>query len=191
MTSFDGYPMAQQGRAGVALFSAAIASFFGGMVGVIILAAFAPALARVALSFGSPEYIALITVGLLAAALVGDGSPSRSLAAVIFGLILGIVGTDVGTGVQRYTFGVLLLGDGINLVVVTVGLFGIAEVLSNVGRTRPSGDMLGQVIWRSLLPERDDWRRSVFPQYAAQPSGRRLVFYPEPVRHFRPLWPMP
>lgn len=178
VTCLDGYPMAQNGRAGVALFSTTIASFFGGIVGVVILAAFAPALASIALSFGSPEYFALITVGLLAAALVGDGSPSRALATVVFGLMLGIVGTDVGTGVQRYTFGNLQLADGIDLVVVTTGLFGISEVLANVGRINGGGASVGTVTWRSMLPTRSDWLRSVFPAIRGTTIGAILGILP-------------
>lgn len=178
VTSLDGYPMAQNGRAGVALFATTIASFIGGMIGVIILAAFAPALAAVALSFRSPDYFALIAVGLLAAALIGDSSPFRSLAAVLMGLLLGIVGTDVGTGTLRYTFGIPELGDGINLVVVTVGLFGIAEVISNVGRIRPKGETLQNVSWRSMIPTRDDWRRSFFPTVRGTTIGSLLGILP-------------
>lgn len=178
VTCLDGYPMTRNGRAGVALFATTIASFFGGMIGVIILAAFAPALAKVALSFGSPEYFALIAVGLLAAALIGDGSLSRSLAAVVFGLMLGIIGTDVNTGTPRYTFDILKLGDGINLVVVTVGLFGISEVLANVGRVNSKNSALRHISWRSMLPTREDWGRSVFPAIRGTSIGAILGILP-------------
>ena len=159
VTCLDGYPMAQQGRAGVALFATTLASFTGGVVGILLMAAFAPALAAVALNFGSAEYFSLMVLGLLAAALVGDGSPSRSLAMVVFGLLLGIVGTDVNTGLRRYTFDMIELADGLNLVVVTTGLFGIAEVIANAGRTHRPAISAKDVTWRSMLPTRDDWRR--------------------------------
>ncbi|ADZ70903.1 tripartite tricarboxylate transporter permease [Polymorphum gilvum] len=174
----DGYPMARQGRAGVALFMTTIASFFGGIVGIVILAAFAPALARVALSFGSPEYFSLMVVGLLAAALVGDGSPSRSLAMVVLGLLLGIVGTDVNSGVRRFTGGLPELSDGVNLVILTTGLFGISEVILNAGRIKRGSVRPVDVSWRSMLPTADDWRRSVLPSLRGVSVGSVLGILP-------------
>ncbi|WP_114965890.1 tripartite tricarboxylate transporter permease [Alkalilacustris brevis] len=174
----DGYPMTQKGRAGVALFATTIASFFGGMVGIFILAAFAPVLARLALSFGSPEYFALMVLGLLAAALVGGASPARSLAMVLLGLLFGIVGTDVNSGYQRYTFGIPQLGDGLNLVIVTTGLFGIAEVINNAGRIRKGSVKALDISWRSMLPTRDDWRRSVLPAIRGSAVGSTLGVLP-------------
>lgn len=174
----DGYPMARQGRAGVALFATTIASFAGGMVGILILAAFAPALARIALTFGSPEYFALMAVGLLAAALVGDGSPARSLAMVVLGLLLGIVGTDVNSGVRRFTGGFPELGDGLNLVIITTGLFGISEVIANAGRIKRGTVQAMNVTWRSLLPTRDDWKRSLMPAIRGTGIGSVLGILP-------------
>ncbi|QJR19632.1 tripartite tricarboxylate transporter permease [Pelagibacterium halotolerans] len=178
VTCLDGYPMARKGRAGVALFATTIASFIGGLVGILILAAFAPVLARIALTFGSPEYFALMTVGLLAAALVGDGSPSRSLAMVLLGLLLGIVGTDVNSGVRRFTGGFSELGDGLNLVIVTTGLFGISEVIANAGRIKSGAVRSLNVTWRSLLPTREDWKRSVAPQIRGTSIGALLGILP-------------
>jgi putative tricarboxylic transport membrane protein len=174
----DGYPMSQQGRAGVALFATTIASFIGGVVGIMILAAFAPALAKVALSFGSPEYFALMAVGLLAAALVGDGSPARSLAMVALGLLLGIVGTDINSGIRRFTGGFPQLSDGMNLVIVTTGLFGISEVLANAGRIKRGAVKSLNITWRSLLPTRDDWKRSVMPTFRGMSIGSVLGILP-------------
>lgn len=174
----DGYPMTKKGRAGVALFATTIASFFGGMIGIFILAAFAPVLAKVALSFGSPEYFALMALGLLAAALVGDNSPTRSLAMVLLGLLLGIVGTDVNSGYQRYTFGFSNLGDGLNLVIVTTGLFGIAEVINNAGRLTKASTVKVDVTWRSMLPTREDWKRSGLPAGRGAGIGSILGILP-------------
>src|SRR5204862_5426801 len=120
MTCLDGYQMARQGRAGPALAIAALGSFFAGTVGTLLIAFVGPPLAEVALKFGSPEYFSLMLMGLVAAAVLAQGDMEKSLAMVVFGLLLGIVGTDVNTGVQRFTFGVTELSDGIGFIVVAV-----------------------------------------------------------------------
>ncbi|MBO0344696.1 tripartite tricarboxylate transporter permease [Roseibium sp. CAU 1637] len=178
VTCLDGYPMACQGRAGVALFITTIASFFGGVVGILMLATFAPALARVALSFGSAEYFSLMVVGLMAAALVGDGSPLRSTTSVVLGLLIGVAGTDVNSGTWRFTFGFPALSDGINLVVITTGLFGIAEVINNAGRIGQGEVRRVKVDWRSMLPTRDDWRKSILPALRGSGIGALLGILP-------------
>ena len=160
VTCLDGYPMARQGRAGIALFLTTIASFVGGVTGVVVLAAFAPALARVALSFGSPEYFSLMVLGLIMAALVGEGSQLRSLAMVIFGLLLGIVGIDVSTGQPRFMFDWNELGGGINLVIIATGLFGVAEIMANAGRMRDPVMKPADISFRSMIPTREDMRLS-------------------------------
>jgi TctA family transporter len=160
VTCLDGYPMARQGRAGVALFLTTVASFVGGVIGVVVLAAFAPALARVALSFGSPEYFSLMVLGLIMAALVGEGSQLRSLAMVIFGLLLGIVGIDVSTGQPRFMFDWNELGGGINLVIIATGLFGVAEIMANAGRMRDPVMKPADISFRSMIPTREDMRLS-------------------------------
>ena len=106
VTCIDGYQMARQGRAGPALAIAAIGSFFAGTVGTLLIALAGPPLAEVALKFGAPEYFSLMLMGLVAAAILAQGDMVKSLAMVAVGLLFGIVGTDVNTGVQRYTFGV-------------------------------------------------------------------------------------
>src|SRR5690606_17785248 len=138
--------------AGVALFVTTIASFVGGIVGVIVLSAFAPILAQFALSFGSPEYFSLMVLGLIMAALVGEGSQLRSLAMVLFGLVLGIVGTDVGTGQSRFMFGWSELAEGINLVIIATGLFGVAEVMANAGRMGDPTVRPADISLRSMIP---------------------------------------
>lgn len=158
VTCLDGYPLARKGRAGVALFITTIASFVGGIAGVIVLAAFAPVLARFALAFGSPEYFSLMVLGLIMAALVGEGSQLRSLAMVIFGLLLGIVGTDVSTGQPRFMFGWNELSEGINLVIIATGLFGVAEVMANAGRMRDPTMRPADISFRSMIPTREDIR---------------------------------
>src|SRR3984957_8128328 len=125
----DGFPMAKQGRAGVALFMTTIASLCGSVVGIIIIALFAPPLASVALSFGSPEYFALVVLGMTGAAVLGRGSVLHSLTSVVIGMVVGLVGIDVSSGAERFTFGETTLLDGLNIAVVAMGLFGIAEIV--------------------------------------------------------------
>src|SRR3954449_1450202 len=133
VTCIDGYQMARQGRAGPALAIAALGSFFAGTVGTLLMALFGPPLAEIALKFGSPEYFSLMLMALVAAAVLAQGDMLKSLAMVVIGLLLGIVGSDVNTGVQRFSFGVTELSDGIGFIVVAVGMFAIGEIISNLG----------------------------------------------------------
>src|SRR5437868_3001176 len=132
MTCIDGYQMARQGRAGPALAIAAIGSFFAGTFGTLLIAVAGPPLAEVALKFGSPEYFSLMLMGLVAAAVLAQGDMEKSLAMVVLGLLFGIVGTDVNTGVQRFTFAVTELSDGIGFIVVAVGVFAIGAIVNNL-----------------------------------------------------------
>jgi TctA family transporter len=159
VVTLDGYPMAQQGRAGVALFMTTIASFFGSVLGVVLLAGFAPLLARGAMAFQAPEYFALMVLGLMAAALLTHGSPLRGLIMVVLGLLLGTVGTDLQTGSFRFVFGVPQLVDGVGLVAMAMGLFGVAEVIANAARGGAPAARSPR--WREMLPTRADWRAAM------------------------------
>src|SRR6195256_488937 len=161
VTCIDGYQMARQGRAGPALAIAAIGSFFAGPVGTLLIALAGPPLAEIALKFGSPEYFSLMLMGLVAAAVLAQGDMVKSLAMVVLGLLLGIVGTDVNTGVQRFSFGVTELSDGIGFIVVAVGVFAIGEIIANLGDPEQRSVFAAKV--SSLLPSRDDWKRSIGP----------------------------
>ncbi|HWE18246.1 MAG TPA: tripartite tricarboxylate transporter permease, partial [Hyphomicrobiaceae bacterium] len=132
VTCIDGYQMARQGRAGPALAIAAIGSFFAGTVGTLLIALFAPPLAEFALQFGSPEYFSLMLMGLVAAAALSQGDVAKSLAMVTLGLLLGIVGNDVLSGMPRFAFGVTELTDGIGFIVLAVGVFAIGEIIANL-----------------------------------------------------------
>src|SRR6266850_2489790 len=132
VTCLDGYQMARQGRAGPALAIAALGSFFAGCVATLIIAVAAPPLAEVALKFGPAEYFSLMVFGLVAATVLAHGSLIKAVAMVVFGLLLGIIGTDVNSGVLRFTFGVPELSDGIGFVQVAMGMFGTAEIISNL-----------------------------------------------------------
>lgn len=152
--------MAKQGRAGVALFTTTIASFVGSIVGLILLAGFSPLLAFFATRFQSQEYFMLMALGLLAAALLSSGSPWRALTTVAFGLILGIVGLDGSSGIYRFTFGVPQLFEGLPLVAIALGLFGLPEIFNSVSKPRPSISAR-EVSFGSMWPTREDWRRSI------------------------------
>ncbi|MCI5075078.1 tripartite tricarboxylate transporter permease [Oricola sp.] len=162
VTCLDGYPMSKQGRAGVALFMTTITSFVGGCIGIVLMIGFAPALSRFALSFSSAEYFSIMLLGLVAASTLSVGSPLKGLAMVVMGIALGLVGIDVTSGHPRYTFGVIRLMDGVNLLALGMGLFGVAEILNNLGK--PTQQLkAGSVTLRSLLPSREDWKASVMP----------------------------
>ena len=163
VTGIEGYPMALKGRAGPALFMKAIASFFGTFVGVILLAGFSVPLASVALRFGPQEYVALMALGLIAASMIGTGRSIRSLASVALGLALGLVGLDLNSGVARFTFGVTELFDGLPLVAVAIGLFGLPEIIANAGRVELPKILESKIRMRDMWPSREDWRRSVMP----------------------------
>src|SRR5215468_3577812 len=161
MTCIDGYEMTRKGRAGAALAIAAVGSYIAGTVSVVGLMFLAPPLAAFALRFGPPEYLALLTLGLLVLAYMSSGSMLKSLAMAALGLLLGMIGIDQMTGYFRYAYGVVELGDGLGVVPIAVGLFGIAEVLATAGQEVPPQVLKPKL--RELLPSRREWRESVMP----------------------------
>ncbi len=161
MTCIDGYAMARKGRAGPALAIAAIGSFIAGTVSVIALMLLAPPLANFALRFGPPEYFALLLLGLLVLAYMSGGSMAKSLVMAVLGLLLGMVGIDQMSGYFRFAYGLVELGDGLGVVPIAVGLFGIAEVLATAGQEVPPTVLRPKL--RELLPSRTEWRDSVMP----------------------------
>jgi TctA family transporter len=166
----DGYPMAKQGRAGVALFMTTVASFVGAFIGLIVLALFTPAIAELGLKFGPAEYFAMMVLGLIAASTMASGSPVKGVAMVVLGLLLGMIGTDVNSGVARYDFGIPELSDGLNLVALAMGVFGIAEVINSINNVRRGGTG-GKITMRSMLPTRDDNKRSILPMMRGTAVG--------------------
>jgi TctA family transporter len=162
VTCLDGHPLARQGKGGAALFMAMFASFLGGCMGILLMMFFSPVIARLALSFGPAEYFAIMVLGLLAASTLALGSPLKGIAMVVLGLVLGVVGTDVNSGVARFTFDIPEATDGLSIVSVAMGLFGIADCLRNVNRI--GGTIMGGgVSVRSVRPQSDDIRRSRLP----------------------------
>ena len=161
-TCFDGYQMARKGRAGAALGIAAIASFIAGTVGVVGIMLVAPPLARVALAFSSPEYFALMALGLAMVVLLAGRSMVKALLAMLLGLWLAGVGTDLFSQTSRFTFGQMELLSGIDFVVVAIGVFAIGEVLANMeGRTEATALPVPRG-WRNLLPTWQDMKDSRF-----------------------------
>jgi putative tricarboxylic transport membrane protein len=161
MTCIDGHAMAKKGRAGAALCIAAIGSWIAGTFGVVVLTVVAPPLATLAVKFGPPEYTALLILGLIFLAYMSSSSLIRTLLMACMGLLLGMIGIDNMTGHFRYSFDLAELGDGIGIVPVAVGLFGLGEILST-----PSHNVVGEVIQpklRDLLPNRQEWREAAFP----------------------------
>ncbi|MCC7226764.1 MAG: tripartite tricarboxylate transporter permease, partial [Burkholderiaceae bacterium] len=132
VTTLDGHAMAKNGRAGAALAIAALASFFAGSVATLLLAAFAPPLAEVAFKFGPAEYFSLMVLGLVGAVVLASGSLPKAICMILLGLLLGMVGTDVNSGVARFDFGVPELQDGLDFAIVAMGVFGFAEIMSNL-----------------------------------------------------------
>lgn len=158
VTALDGYQMARNGRAGAALAIAALGSLFAGVVGTLLLAALAPQLARVAIGFGAAEYFSLMVLGLVATVVLASGPVLKAIAMIILGLLLGTVGTDINSGVERFTFGSFALADGIDFVVVAMGVFGLTEILRNVARPE-TRELLTQKVGGIGLT-RDDVRRA-------------------------------
>jgi TctA family transporter len=177
VTCIDGYQMARQGRAGAALAVAAIGSFFAGCVGTIFVAAFGPPLALLAQQFNSPDYFSLMMLGLLMAIILARGSVLKALAMVMIGLLLGLVGTDVSTGVVRYTFGISAIWDRIDFLPLVIGLFGIVEVIRNLEQ----GDYERTAIrtkFRNLWPKLSDLREAWQPILRGTGLGAILGILP-------------
>ncbi|AOG05648.1 tripartite tricarboxylate transporter permease [Bosea sp. RAC05] len=160
VTCIDGHEMAKQGRAGTALAIAAIASFFAGTMATIVIAVMSVPLSVLALKFTAVEYFSLLVLGLIAAVALAHGSVAKSLAMVLLGLLLGLVGIDVSSGAARMTFGIAELSDGLDFVPIAMGLFGLGEIIANL--ERPAERRVVSQKVRDLIPSRADLR-AAFP----------------------------
>jgi putative tricarboxylic transport membrane protein len=158
VTTLEGYKMARNGRAGAALATAAIGSFFAGSVATILVAASGPLLTQVALSFGPADYFSLMLLGLIISAVLAQGSVIKSIGMVVLGVALGLVGTDVQTGQQRFTFGIPELSDGIGFVPVAMGIFGLGEIILNLERPESRSVLTTKV--GSLFLTKEEWKRA-------------------------------
>jgi putative tricarboxylic transport membrane protein len=163
VTCLDGYEMAKRGRAAPALGMSALASFIAGTLAVILLTFIAPPLANVALSFGPPEYFALAFMGLTLVTSLAGESMVKGLMSGVFGLIIACVGVDAVSGEERFTFGSIFLLDGFGFIGVAVGLFAVAEVLTNLEQTMEQIFIKAKFTLRSLFPNLHDWKVSLAP----------------------------
>jgi TctA family transporter len=177
VTCLDGYPLAKQGRAGMALFITTIASFVGASLAIVVMIVLTPALARLAMSFSAAEYFAVMLLGLIAASALSTGSALKGFLMVLIGLALGMIGLDVNSGQARLTFGVFQFLDGISLVALAMGLFGVAEVFNSMAH--PDADRrAARVRLRDLIPTRQEFRASVNPTLRGSLLGTVLGALP-------------
>ena len=176
VTTLDGYQMARRGRAGVALATAAIASFFAGTVSTLLLALFAPPLADFALKFGPADYFSLMVLGLVASVVLARGSLLHAIGMVVLGLLLGLVGTDVNSGMSRYSFDIPQLADGIGFVVVAMGMFGLGEIIRNLEHEKTRTIVATKI--SSLMPTKEDWKRMVAPILRGTALGSAVGILP-------------
>jgi TctA family transporter len=157
VTTIDGYQMARKGRAGPALAAAGLGSFFAGCVGTLILAAFAPPLTELAFKFGPAEYFSLMVLGLIGAVVLASGSLLKAISMIVLGLLLGLVGTDVNSGVARFSFDIPELTDGIGFVVVAMGVFGYGEIISNLSVDPENREIFTAKV-QGLFPTKEDFK---------------------------------
>lgn len=177
VTALDGYQMAKQGHAGAALAIVAVGSFIAGSIGTLIVAGLSPALTKVALSFGPAEYFSMMVLGLLMSVILAHGSVLKSVAMILIGLALGLVGTDINTGVTRFNFGFKDLMDGIGFVTVAMGLFGVAEIIRNLEERQRGGEVEVAKV-SSLIPNREQAKESVGPICRGSALGAFLGILP-------------
>ena len=161
VTAIDGYQMAKKGRAGPALATAALGSFFAGTVATVLLAVAAPPLADVALQFGPAEYFSLMVLGLVASVALASGSLLKAFTMIVLGLLLGLVGSDVETGTQRFTFDMPEMADGLNFVALSMGVFGLGEILRNLEHEHTRSVMVKHV--SGLMLSKADFKRDHRP----------------------------
>src|SRR5829696_1461436 len=176
VTCLDGYQMARQGRAGPALATAALGSFFAGCVATLVIAVAAPPLAEVALKFGPSEYFSLMVFGLIAATVLAHGSLIKAIAMVVWGLLFGIIGTDVNSGVLRFTFDVPELSDGIGFVIVAMGMFGTAEIIGNL-ELKDKREVFTKKLTH-LYPTKEDFKQAWAPVLRGTALGSMLGILP-------------
>ncbi|MFM9974282.1 MAG: tripartite tricarboxylate transporter permease [Beijerinckiaceae bacterium] len=161
VTTLDGHQMAKQGRAGAALATAAIGSFFAGSVATLVIAVLGVPLTALALKFGPADYFALMVMGLIFAVALARGSVLKALAMVCFGLLLGTIGSDLESGEQRLTFGLLELADGLEFATLAMGVIGFAEIMRNLENPETRDVVTGKVT--GLMPTKQDMKDSAMP----------------------------
>ena len=176
VTAIDGYQMARQGKAGKALATAAIGSFVAGTFATVLLALFAPPLADIALQFGAAEYFSLMVVGLVASVVLASGSLLQAFGMIVLGLLMGMAGTDVNSGMERYTFETPYMAEGINFVILAMGMFGLGEIIKNLEEEHLRSAMVSKV--QGLLPNKEDLKRMAWPIVRGTGLGSLLGILP-------------
>jgi TctA family transporter len=176
VTAIDGYQMARKGKAGLALATAALSSFIAGTIATVIIAVAAPALAEVALDFGPADYFSLMLFGLIAAVILAHGSVIKAVGMILVGILLGTIGIDANTGLERYTFGIPAFGDGIDFAVIAMGMFGIGETIANLERRDENRTFLNEV--RGLWPSWTDIKSFIKPALRGTVLGGCLGLLP-------------
>ncbi|MFN4329037.1 MAG: tripartite tricarboxylate transporter permease [Limnobacter sp.] len=176
VTALDGYQMARQGKAGRALATAAIGSFVAGTFATVLLALFAPPLAEIALQFGPAEYFSLMILGLVASVVLASGSLLQAFGMIVLGLLLGMAGTDVNSGIDRYTFDSPYLAEGISFVILAMGMFGLGEIIKNLEEEHTRSSFISKV--EGLMPTREDLKRIVAPVFRGTILGSVLGILP-------------
>ncbi|MEO5694197.1 MAG: tripartite tricarboxylate transporter permease [Usitatibacter sp.] len=177
VTCLDGYQMARQGNAGKALGVAALGSFFAGSVATFLIAGFAPPLAELALKFGPADYFSLMVLGLIAAVVLAHGSVVKAVAMIVLGLLLGLVGTDVNSGVARYSFGLPELIDGLGIGTIAMGMFGFSEIVRNLEQGEEEREVFTKSI-TGLLPNLQDLKQCAWPTIRGTILGSMLGILP-------------
>ncbi|HEY2230873.1 MAG TPA: tripartite tricarboxylate transporter permease, partial [Xanthobacteraceae bacterium] len=178
VTCLDGFPMTKQGRGGVALSLTVFSSFVGASWGITEMIFLSPILVKVALEFGPAEICSLMLLGLLAGSTLARGSPLKGVAMTVLGLMLGIVGSDIETGAERFTFGITELDDGVELIALALGLFGVAEFMNSVNQQAEINTKYTNVRLRDMRPTREDVRRSIFPMLRGTIIGSLCALIP-------------
>lgn len=176
VTALDGYQMARQGKAGKALATAAIGSFVAGTFATVLLALFAPPLADIALQFGAAEYFSLMVVGLVASVVLASGSLLQAFGMIVLGLLMGMAGTDVNSGMERYTFDTPYMAEGINFVILAMGMFGLGEIIKNLEEEHLRSAMVAKV--EGLMPNKEDLKRMAWPIVRGTGLGSLLGILP-------------
>ena len=178
VTCLDGFPLTKQGRGGVALSLSVMGSFFGASWGITEMIFLSPVLVRVALQFGAAEICSLMLLGLLAGSTLARGSPVKGVAMTVMGILLGIVGTDINSGTERFTFGMTELDDGIELIALALGLFGIAEFMNSVNQQAAVDTKYSNVKFSDMRPTKADLKRTIFPTLRGTIIGSLCALIP-------------
>lgn len=177
VTAIDGYQMARKGRAGAALAAAGLGSFFAGTMGTLVLASFAAPLTELAFKFGPAEYFSLMVLGLIGAVVLASGSVIKAVAMIILGLLIGMIGTDINSGVARYSFDIPQLTDGIGFIAIAMGIFGYGEIIKNLAQSEEKREVFTHKV-KGLFPTKEDFKNMVPAVLRGSSLGSALGILP-------------